>query len=65
MTDQVKEVLVPIVLGLGVGLITEAASQLLLRLTIPANPITRSEGFRSPVPVIPIARRSEATVNWC
>lgn len=31
MTDQVKEVLVPIVLGLGVGLITEAVSQLLLR----------------------------------
>src|SRR3990172_7154377 len=31
MTDQVKEVLVPIVLGIGVGLITEAVSQLLLR----------------------------------
>jgi hypothetical protein len=31
MTDQVKEVLVPIVLGLGVGLIAEAVSQLLLR----------------------------------
>lgn len=31
MTDQVKEVLVPIVLGLGVGLLTEAVSQLLLR----------------------------------
>jgi hypothetical protein len=32
-------------------------------VTIPANPIACSDGFRSPVPVIPIAHRSEATVN--
>ena len=31
MTDQMREVVFPIVLGLGVGLVTEALSQLLLR----------------------------------
>jgi hypothetical protein len=33
------------------------------RLVIPANPIACSDGFRSAVPMIPIAHRSEATVN--